>query len=140
MPQILPVITAVATVASVAQGQRAARMQQRSFQEQQRASELQARRSRVRAIRESQLLRSRTQATGQAMGAAGGSAMAGGLTSLSSQLGSTVGFQTQMSGLSRNISEFESQSALAAGQAQLFGGIQKMTGITPRDAFSGLFA
>jgi hypothetical protein len=81
------------------------------------------------------------------MGAAGGSGMAGGISSLSAQLGSSLGYQTQMTGLTRNISQlgqqaagFEAQSALFAGQAQLFGGIQQMTGVSTRDAFSGLFA
>lgn len=154
MGPLLPVISAVATVGSFVQGQRAASAQQRAFQsqqqaqqEQQRAAELQARRSRTRAIRESQILRSRTQATSQALGATGSSAMEGGLTSLSSQLGGSLGYQTQASGINRNISRFaqqatgfEAQAAFATGQAEMFSGLQRMTGISPRDAFTELFS
>jgi hypothetical protein len=57
------------------------------------------------------------------------------LGSLSSQLGGALGYQTQMTGLSRNISGLSQQAAMynmqanrALGQAQLFGSIGQFSG------------
>jgi len=135
MGPLLPVISAVATVASVVQGQRAASAQRRATETQMRQQEVQARASRRRSIRAAQVQRAQTLASAQGLGATGSSAVAGGISSLSSQLGTSLGFQTQMSGLSRDISTFSMQADRATGQAQLFSGIQKMTGISPREAF-----
>jgi hypothetical protein len=66
----------------------------------------------------------------------GGSAIAGGLSSLSSQLGSAVGYQTQMSGLSREIGGFSMQAARATSQARLFSSIGGFAG---QASDSGLF-
>jgi hypothetical protein len=67
-------------------------------------------RSNRESIREAQLRRAMAIASASSMGALGGSAVAGGLGSLGSQLGSGLGFSSQMSGISRNI-EKNSQSA-----------------------------
>jgi hypothetical protein len=103
--------------------------------EQQRQQELQAAVSRRRTIRAAQIERARTLASGQAMGAIGGSAIAGGTTSLSSQLGGALGYQTQMTDLSRNISGLSQQAGMfnmqanrALGQAELFGQVSKFAG------------
>ena len=58
----------------------------------------------------------------------GGSGVAGGLTSLSSQLGGALGYQTQMSGLSREISGFSQQAARATSQARLLGEVDVFAG------------
>ena len=128
MPQALPVIMAVSSVASVAMQARAAGAQRRAAETQQRQQEVQALASRRRSMRAAQVQRATTLATAQGAGAIGSSAVAGGLSSLSSQLGSSVGFQTQMSGLSRDISGFNMQANRALGQAQLFGSIGRFAG------------
>lgn len=139
MPQAIQV---VAAVASLAQQRRAIRSQERAAgaqmeiaREQQRQQELQAAVSRRRTIRAAQIERARTLASGQAMGAIGGSAIAGGMTSLSSQLGGALGYQTQMTDLSRNISGLSQQAGMftmqankALGQAELFGSLSKFAG------------
>ena len=139
MPQVVMAVAAVAGLvqqnkAIKAQG-RAAATQTQIAQEQQRQQELQAAVSRRRSIRAAQVQRASTQASAQALGAGGGSAVAGGLGSLSSQLGGALGYQTQMTGLSRNISGLSQQAAMynmqanrALGQAQLFGSISDLAG------------
>jgi hypothetical protein len=74
-------------------------------------------------------------ASAEALGATGGSAISGGVSSLGSQLATNVGFQTQMSGLSREISGFSQQAGVAMGQARraegmsnLFGGVSQFAG------------
>jgi hypothetical protein len=56
---------------------------------------------------------------GQALGASGGSGVAGGISSLGSQLGSSLGFASQMSGLSKQIGMAQSRSATAGALANL---------------------
>jgi len=64
---------------------------------------LSARRSQRQAIREAQIRRAQSQVQAGAMGVTGGSGLAGGQASLSSQLGGSLGFAGQMSGLSQQI-------------------------------------
>jgi hypothetical protein len=101
MPQALAVIGAVvgtgATIASV-------NTQRKMAKEQQRQQQLATRQSQRQAIREAQIRRAQTLATGQASGAVGSSGVAGGTASLGSQVGGSLGFASQMSGLSANIS------------------------------------
>jgi hypothetical protein len=111
MGPALAVISAVATVAgtvSSIQSQKKAAAAQRQQQQ------LQAQRSQRQAIREAQIRRAQTQAGAQGLGITGGSALGGGLSSLSSQLGGALGYAGQQSGLSKEIS-IQSQRAQTAG-------------------------
>ena len=145
MAQVAAVVSAVATVAGFREQRRAVGYQRAAAAEasaarteQIRANELQARRSRIRALRESQILRARTMATAEGAGAVGSSAVAGGVSALGSQLGSALGYQTQLTGINRNISTFSQNAAdltasanIASGRAAMFAGISKATGYTP---------
>lgn len=100
MPQALMVASAVigtaGTVYSVAQQKKAARASQRQ-------QELQNRASKRQAIREAQIRKASTTQEATASGAQFGSGLAGGISSLGSQLGSTLGFSSVMSGLNKTI-------------------------------------
>ena len=88
--------------------EQAANQQAQMIKEQAKQQALAVSRSRRAGIREEQIARSRAKANSQAMGAgAGSSAQGGAFASLSSQLGSNLGFSTQMSGLSENITNFD---------------------------------
>ena len=106
---IAGVISAVATVKGVQEQKKAARAQQGQQQ-------LEYRRSQRQALREAQLRRAQGMATAQSAGMLGGSAVSGGASSLASQAGSTLGFASQMSGLSKDIS-------VATSRANTFGAI-----------------
>lgn len=149
MGQVAAVVGAVAAVAGFVQQRKAVGYQRQAAAEarearteQIRANELSARRSRVRALRESQILRARTLATAEGAGAVGGSAVAGGVSALGSQLGSALGYQTQLTGINRNISvlsqnaaDFTASANIASGRAQMFAGLSEATGYTPLQAF-----
>jgi len=95
------------TVSSISNQKKAAAAQRQQQQ-------LQAQRSQRQAMREAQIRRAQTQASSLGMGVVGGSALGGGLSSLSSQLGSSLGYAGQQSGLSKEIS-LQGQKAQTAG-------------------------
>ena len=105
------VVGATAAVVGTVQANKAQKRQAAAQRQQQ---QLQAQRSQRQAIREAQIRRAQTQAGAQGMGITGGSALGGGLSSLSSQLGGALGYAGQQSGLSREIS-LQGQRASTAG-------------------------
>ena len=110
---ILAVATAASTVAQYSQQNKA-----RKLSDQQNA--LANTRSIRQSIREAQIRRAQTNNMAAQFGGLGGSAVEGGLSSLSSQLGSGLGYSSQQSGLSRGIARAESN-------ASLFGSIASLT-------------
>ena len=120
MPQALAIIGAVAavggTIATVNAQNRASRLQREQQQ-------LATRQSQRQAIREAQIRRAQTMSSAQALGAVGGSAVAGGTASLNSQLGSSLGFSSQMSGLSNQIGMAQSRANTASAIANLGGSV-----------------
>jgi len=85
---------------------------------QQRQQQLAATRSRRQALREAQMQRSQTLVASQALGAAGGSGVAGGLTGLQSQLGSSLGYSGMQGQLSGQISSLGVQQQAAMARSQ----------------------
>lgn len=136
-----PVVTVVASVAGLYQQRKAVKAQERAAQaqagiaqEQARQQEVAATASRRRTVREAQLRRARALASAEALGATGSSAVGGGFSSLSSQLAGGLGYQTQMTGISRNISGLSQQAGFAmadarkaTGMANLFGGLAQFS-------------
>ena len=93
--------------------------QKKASKAQARQQGLSARRSQRQAIREAQIRRAQSQVQAGAMGVTGGSGLAGGQASLSSQLGSNIGFAGQMSGLNQQISMAQSKAQTAGDIAGL---------------------
>lgn len=125
MGPVAAVIGAVATVggtiASVSAQRRASRLQQQQ-------QTLATRRSQRQAIREAQIRRAQTMSAGQALGVSGGSGVAGGISSLGSQLGGALGFSSQMSGLSNEISVAQNRAATAGALSNLGGSVFQAAG------------
>lgn len=119
MPQAVPVIAAIAGVAAVAGTAVSINQQKKASAAQRLQQGLSARRSQRQAIREAQILRAQSQVQAGAMGVTAGSGLAGGQASLSSQLGSNIGFAGQMSGLSQQISMAQSRAQTAGAVADL---------------------
>jgi hypothetical protein len=69
-------------------------------------------------MREAQILRSQSLATTQGMGVVGGSGVSGGVSSLGSQLGSSLGYAGQMSGLAQ-------QQSIAQSRANTYGAYRR---------------
>jgi|LauGreDrversion4_2_1035121.scaffolds.fasta_scaffold216707_1 hypothetical protein len=121
------VIGAVATVASTNKAVKAQKeataTNVKIAEEQRKQEELTYRRQQRSAIREAQIRRAQGTASVQAAGVASGSLPGGGIASIGSQLGSTLGFSSQMSGLSSNITDLGIASANATQRANTFGSI-----------------
>lgn len=118
MPQA-PVIAAIAGVAAVAGTAVSINQQKKASAASRRQQGLSARRSQRQAIREAQIRRAQSQVQAGAMGVTGGSGLAGGQSSLSSQLGGSLGFAGQMSGLSQEITMAQSRAQTAGAVAGL---------------------
>jgi hypothetical protein len=118
MGPVAAVIGAVATVGGTIMAYSA---QKKAAKAAQRQQELSTQRSNRQSIREAQLKRAQAIAAGASMGALGGSALAGGLGSLGAQLGSGLGFSSQMSSLSADINKY-SQKAETWGAVASMGG------------------
>jgi len=114
-------LAALSTAATVVGTVKSTQASNRATQLQQRQEELTNTRNRRQAIREYQIQRARALAGAAGAGAGFGSGVAGGIGSLSSQLGSDLGFGSQMSGISREISSASRQANYASGLAQLGG-------------------
>ncbi len=119
-----PVAAVIGAVATVGGTMMAYRQQKKAAAAQRRQQELATERSNRESIREAQLRRAMAIAAASGMGAIGGSALAGGVASLGSQLGSGLGFSSQMSGLSKDIEKFTSKAntwgAIAGMGSSLF--------------------
>lgn len=118
---------AVFTAASMFMNMKAAKQQKKARKEQQKQQQLAARRSRIQAVRQAQLAQSQTRASGAAMGALETSGLRGGLASNQAQLGEGLGFSSQMSGLSQNISMFQQKAADFRSYGQLASGLADLT-------------
>ena len=117
-----------------------AKAQRRSAALQQRQVDLQARRQRRQAIRQAQVQRARSLAQAQAAGAAGGSAQ-GGIASVSSQLGSGLGYASQQTALGSGVMSANQQAQNWATFGQLGGAVMNfgiqgggLNGIFPQQA------
>lgn len=138
MGPVASVIAAVATVGSTAASinaqKRATRAQVGIAQQQQQQQELAYRRQQRATIREAQVRRSQGMATSQAAGVVGSSVAGGGAASIGSQAGSALGFGSQLSGLSSNItnlgisaSGFQQQANMFSSLAQIGGNVFQAT-------------
>jgi len=136
MSQALAVISAVSTVASISASSKASKASARQ-------QALQAARERRQAFRQTQIQRAQMMASGVAMGGQDGSALAGGQASLSSQLGTNLGYGTQMSGISRQINMYNARASMFNGIAGLAGGLSNYNvgaapaATVPDSSFSG---
>ena len=106
-----PIFTVIGAVAAVAGTAIAYNSQKKASRTAQRQQELQTARERRQAIRETQIRRAQTVAAGAQQGGLGGSSIAGGLSSLGSQLGSGLGFSTAMSAMSSDINRYNQRAA-----------------------------
>jgi hypothetical protein len=124
MPQFVIAAAAVVGAVSTVKSYQA---QKKAGEASQRQQEVQSSVSRRAAIREMQIKRAQTVSSAQAAGVVGGSGVSGGLTSLGSQVGANLGYSSQMSGLSKEISMYNTQ-------AQTYGAVAGLAGT----AFQGL--
>lgn len=119
----LAAVGAAATIYGVSQQQKAISSQRQAAQTQATMQREQASRQRRSAIRQSIAARAQLQAAAQVRGLGETSALAGGLGSISSQLGANLGFGSMMSGLGEQYSQLSMAAVQKQGQAALYGSI-----------------
>lgn len=117
------VIAAIGAVATVAGTVRQVQLGKKQANLQRDQQALATRKSRRQAIRQAQITRSQAIASSQAGGTGTSSGNAGGIGSLTSQLGSELGFSSQMSGLSHQIGNLQSQISTAGAITGLGGSL-----------------
>jgi len=117
------VVGAVGTVMQVSAARKAAKAQQRMADLQERQQQIATRRSRRQAIRQAQIVRAQAISAGANYGGLQGSGLAGGLSSLGSQVGAELGFSTQMSGISSDINAAQKDFLKAQQQGSMWGAI-----------------
>lgn len=116
----LPILQLVFGFMSLSYASKSAKAAQASTKAQQRQQEVIAAAERRKAIRRAQ--QERATAVSSAYGAgAYGSGVKGGVASVSSRLGTNLGYGSQLSGLSREANQFASLSQQYAGRSNLFG-------------------
>jgi hypothetical protein len=114
-------LTAVSTVGSIQQQQKAGRAQQRGQQLQQKIADAQARRERIQELRRARI--ARAQATAQQSGTSGGLASSqsiGTQSTISSQLGANIAFSNQQSATARQITAANIDATKATTRAGVF--------------------
>jgi hypothetical protein len=116
-------VVAAGAVAGVAGTIKAGKAAKESARLQQRAQNLQAKRQRRAAIRSNMIASSKARASAEASGVAQSSGLQGAVGSGRSQLSSEVGFGTQMSGLSSQITELGIKQARYSQISQLGFGV-----------------
>ena len=135
MPQVALAVGAVASVV----GTGISYIQQRKEAKLTRRQQAEAtRRSQRQAIRAAQIQRAQAVATAQAGGSLDSSGGKGGIGSLSSQLGSELGFSNSMSGFSSQISSARSRGATGQALAGIGGSFMNY-GFSRGATLEGLF-
>ena len=115
-------------VASVGLGAAGQRQQRQAVKEQkegqriaQRSADVRAQRERIRQVREARIRQAQVEAAGFGAGAPSSSAVAGGISSLSSQLGSNIGALNTQQAFSGAISRSNQAALDAQSRAGEFG-------------------
>jgi len=139
---IIGATTAVAgTAYAINRQEKAASAARAASSAQQNQQKVQADQTRRRAFREAQQKRAMLAANAQALGVSGGSGVAGGGAAFASLFGSALGFSSQMTGLSREITSFGAAQQTALSQAQMGSSLSNLglTAFQNSEQISGLF-
>ena len=114
------------TVKSVKAAKSSAQAAQQAAQTQVRIQQQQVAQQRRQSIRRSIIARSQLRSRAQAAGLQGSSAVAGGLGSISSQLGTNLGFGGMLSGLGQRYTSLTGQANYLSSQSQMFGSMANL--------------
>jgi acyl CoA:acetate/3-ketoacid CoA transferase alpha subunit len=104
---------------SIYSQQQAAKQQKKARRAQERQQQVQYRRSQIQAARQAQIAAGQQRAAAAGLGGLETSGVLGGRAAIGSGLGAGLGFASEMSGLSRDISMFSQRAANAMGRAQI---------------------
>jgi hypothetical protein len=121
-------LSAAGTVGSLVSQRRAASQQKKSFQAEQRRAEVENIRNVRQQIRQARLVQAGMTNVAAQTGGLGGSGLAGGISSVSSQTAGNLGYMSDIARENTAISNAQIASARAMGNAQVFGTIGQLSG------------
>lgn len=119
MPQAIPVIAAVSGAVGIAGTVMAHNQQKKASKAAEQQQLLQDRRQRMQAIRSAQIQRASAIMSSIGAGSSESSGAMGGIGSIGSQLGTELGFGSQMSNLSGDINRANRSASMWSGVAGL---------------------
>jgi len=128
MPPALPFIAAAAAVGGVVSSVQAGKAARDQARAEQRRAEIQNVRSVRQSIREARLAQASLVSQGAVSGALMGSGVAGGLSSVASQLGGNLNYISQIAEENTNIFNAQIAGARAASNATIFGQVGQLAG------------
>lgn len=128
MPQALPFIAAAAAVGTVVSSVQAGKAAREQARAEQRRADIQNVRSVRQSIREARLAQASLESQGAVSGALMGSGVAGGLSSVASQLGGNLNYISQIAEENTNIFNAQIAGARAASNATIFGQVGQLAG------------
>ena len=114
------------TVKSVKAARSSAQAARQAAQTQVRMQQQQVAQQRRQSIRRSLIARSQLRSRAQAAGLAQSSAIGGGIGSISSQLGTNLGFGSMMSGLGQTYTALTGRANYLSSQSRMFGTIANL--------------
>jgi hypothetical protein len=128
MPAALPYIAAAASVASVVEQRKAGKAAEREAAASQKRAEIQNVRSVREQIRQARLAQSSMTNVAAQTGTMGSSAMAGGISSVGSQLAGNLGYMSDIAQQNTAIYNAQVAQIQASTNASIFGSIGNMAG------------
>ena len=118
---LAPFAAVGSAVGGLMMGQRSAEAQKKAQAAQSQMNQLEAHKARVQAVREARI--KRAQLLSESTMGEGTSGIAGGTSSIASQLGSNIGFQNVRQDIGTRISNANQESINASANQQMFGTI-----------------
>ena len=136
MPAVSTIIGGALGVASISEGRKARKQQQRASEIQQKSQRLQTARQAVDQIRQAQIARAQVIASGEAAGVGDSSAVLGGAGSIQSQAGGNIAFLQQLSTL-----QAQANARLQSAQRASFraGALGQFAGTIANTSFDNIF-
>lgn len=116
-------VSLIGTGLSYMQQRKAQKAQEEAAQQQNNLADLENRKARIQAVREARIKRQQMIAAAGATGSMESSGLAGGTSSLASQLGSNVGFANQRQAISTNVMNLTNKATKAENQAGIYSAI-----------------
>lgn len=119
MPQVAMVAAVVGSAVGVVGAVQSYNAQKKASAAQRKQQEAATRRERMQALRQLQIQRAQTMSSAVGAGASDSSGYAGGMASLTSQWGTDLGFGSQMSALSSDISKYSRQASMYSSLSKI---------------------
>ena len=125
---VLAAVAAVGTVASIEQGRRAANATQAASEAERRRSEIESVYKARQSIRQARIAQAAMENQAALSGGMGSSGLAGGVSSVGSQLGGNLNYMASIAEENTNIFNFATTAAKASSNSQVYGAVGKLAG------------